>query len=101
MTPPGLCCACDATLDVCVRWRGAVPLLKLSSRSREALVPTGCSINDVNAASPSIHSRRCIVARGAVSRRVGEFCRHKRKKSPRPPRDGGAWCSDGARAPAR
>ena len=67
MTSPRLCCACDATLDACVRWRGALPLLKLSSSSREALVPTGCSNKDVHAASPSIHSRRCIVARGAVS----------------------------------
>ena len=102
MTPPGLCCACDATLDVCVRWRGAVPLLKLSSRSREALVPTGCSINDVNAASPSIHSRRCIVR--AEPCRVGEFCRHKRKKiaeaAPRRRRMVLRWCPS-ARSPRR
>ena len=76
MTSPRLCCACDATLDACVRWRGALPLLKLSSSSREALVPTGCSNNDFHAASPSIHSRRCIVARGA---RVGDFISAQRK----------------------
>ena len=81
MTSPRLCCACDATLDACVRWRGALPLLKLSSSSREALVPTGCSNNDVHAASPSIHSRRCI--RGRAEPVSAISCSAQAQKSPR------------------